>query len=76
MVYRIAGHFRMVEIFVLFILKSIIRKLNLTKISLHNNVNNYVRHYAELYEYLGSLYENLKITCYTVLRMLRIVVSL
>ena len=42
----------MVEIFVYFVLKSITRKLKLTKISLHNNVNNYVlRHYAELYEY-------------------------
>ncbi len=34
--YRIAGNFQMVEIFVL---KSIIRKLKLTKISLHNTVN-------------------------------------
>ncbi len=42
----------MVEMFIYFVLKSITRKLKLTKISLHNNVNNYVlRHYAELYKY-------------------------
>ncbi len=50
----IAGNFRMVEIFVYFVLKSITQKLKLTKMSLQNNVNNYVLHhynYAELYEY-------------------------
>ncbi len=36
--YRIAGNFCMVEIFVYFVLKSIIRKLKLMKISLHNTV--------------------------------------
>ncbi len=40
----------MVEIFVYFVLKSIIRKL---KISLHNNMFYILRHYAELYEYLN-----------------------
>ncbi len=39
LVYRIAGNFHMVEIFVYFVLKSITRKLKLTKISLHSNVN-------------------------------------
>ncbi len=49
---RIAGNFRMVEMFVYFVLWSIIRRLKLTKISLHNNY--VLRHYAELSEYLNS----------------------
>ncbi len=53
---RIAGNFRIVEIFVYFVLWSIIRRLKLTKFFLHNNY--VLRHYAELYEYLN--YEILK----------------
>ncbi len=50
--YRIAGNFRMVETFVYFVLKSIIRKLKLMKISLQY-CQYVLRHYAELYEYLN-----------------------
>ncbi len=51
--YRIAGNFRMVEFsYNYFVLKSITRKLKVTKISLHNNVNMfYVTMLSCMYEY-------------------------
>ena len=56
--YHIAGNFRMVEILVYFVLKSITRKLKLAKISLHNNVNIilYVLRICMFYVYVCSTY--------------------
>ncbi len=49
----------MVEIFVYFVLKTITRKLKLTKFSLHNNVNTFYVTMLSCTNIIGSSYENL-----------------